>query len=276
MSLSFAHAQLTSIIFPSIYKVNGSRVPVPERMAHCTADTQQALVDLQAALKDEHPASVLQLSDLFRSHDMQLQAHLDYVSGKKRAYSPPPGSSMHEAGRAFDVDLGALITNGLTLRDFWVFAEQFGIVPIITKPSVRESEAWHFEVRGSHQMVYDHYNVLSETSKINMKPYAAMVTSALLDVNIPTVLSTNSEIIDVAHLQSALIRLETKKNGRSTCGVIDGLIGPKTRRSYVAVSGDTEGATDSYLDVERVLVKLRDEFPEEWFPKHLSTHTMFA
>jgi len=36
------------------------------------------------------------LSDLLRSYDMQLQAHLDYTSGKKSAFSPAPGGSMHE------------------------------------------------------------------------------------------------------------------------------------------------------------------------------------
>lgn len=41
----------------------------------------------------------LVLSDLFRSYDMQLQAHLDWKIGKKRAYSHPPRGSLHEAGR---------------------------------------------------------------------------------------------------------------------------------------------------------------------------------
>ena len=78
--------------------------------AHVRALRVNDTVTLQRTLygiRDELQAQggKLELSDLFRSYDMQLQAHLDYTSGKKKAFSPPPGSSMHESGRAFDVDL---------------------------------------------------------------------------------------------------------------------------------------------------------------------------
>jgi hypothetical protein len=39
---------------------------------------------------------------------MQLQSHLDWKTGKKSAFSPPPGGSLHEAGRALDLDLDSL------------------------------------------------------------------------------------------------------------------------------------------------------------------------
>ncbi len=98
---------LIKIKFDSIY---GGLLP--GRMAHCT---HAALFRLKEKLVDL--GADLVLSDLFRSYDMQLQANLDYVTGKKKAYSPPPGGSLHEAGRAFDLDLGKLKKIGLP--KFW-------------------------------------------------------------------------------------------------------------------------------------------------------------
>lgn len=91
------------------------------------------------------------LSDLLRSYDMQLQAHLDYTSGKKSAFSPAPGGSMHEGGRAFDLDLGAL---KIKLGQFWDIARKYGVTPIIKSPNPSASEAWHFDCRGSHERIY--------------------------------------------------------------------------------------------------------------------------
>ena len=57
----------------------------------------------------------LRLSDLFRTYEMQRQVNLDYVEGRKHAYSPPPGGSMHEAGRAMDIDLSSMGVKAVTL-----------------------------------------------------------------------------------------------------------------------------------------------------------------
>jgi hypothetical protein len=71
----------------SIYKIGqGQRVFLPSRMALCTPDTTAALMGIKRGV--ESAGGQLYLSDLFRSYDMQFQAHLDYTSGKKSAYSP--------------------------------------------------------------------------------------------------------------------------------------------------------------------------------------------
>jgi D-alanyl-D-alanine carboxypeptidase len=90
---------------------------LPKNMARCTPDMLNALQGAAADVKTA--GGELILSDLYRSYDMQLQAHLDYVTGKKKAFSPPPGGSMHEAGRAFDLDLSSL---KMKLSDFWKIA----------------------------------------------------------------------------------------------------------------------------------------------------------
>ncbi len=80
----------------SIYKVSGQRVLLPKRMARCTPDAKRAILAIQADV--ESAGGRLYLSDLFRSHDMQLQAHLDWKSGKKKAYSPPRAAACTRRG----------------------------------------------------------------------------------------------------------------------------------------------------------------------------------
>lgn len=65
---------LVHIEMPSVYEKSGTRILLPERMARCTTDTYAALFAIKAAI--EQRGGRLYLSDLFRSYDMQLQAHL--------------------------------------------------------------------------------------------------------------------------------------------------------------------------------------------------------
>lgn len=82
-------------------------------MAKCTPDTAVALQGIVDDLRAM--GHNLRLSDLFRSYEMQRQAHLDSVEKRKKAFSPPPGGSMHEAGRAMDIDLSSM---GVPLKQF--------------------------------------------------------------------------------------------------------------------------------------------------------------
>src|SRR5262249_20626296 len=100
---------LLPITVASIYNHNA----LPTRMAKCTPDMSRAVqgvVDDIRGLGHE-----LLLSDMFRSYDMQRQAYLDFKEGRKKAYSPPPGGSMHESGRAMDIDLESI---GIPLKRF--------------------------------------------------------------------------------------------------------------------------------------------------------------
>jgi hypothetical protein len=200
-----------------------------------------------------------ELSDLFRSYDMQLQAHLDYTSGKKKAFSPPPGSSMHESGRAFDVDLARI---KVSLAEFWQIAARYGVVPIIPEPNPRASECWHFECRGSHQKVYDHYR---DGKGTNFKPAAALAVSAILGVGVPHDRFKGKE--DAAYVQSALIRLG------HDIGNIDGDIGPKTE-AVLAKLGIAGGSrADQVAGLDALLQK---SFPEEFFDKAVDEISPFA
>jgi len=239
---------LVPIDILSIYKNRlGDLLPLPVRMARCTPDTYAAIFNIGAALAKR--GGRLILSDLFRSYDMQAQSHNDYLAGKKKAYSPPPGGSFHEAGRSFDLDLGAL---KIPLADFWTIAEGFGVVPIIAKPNSGLSEAWHFDCRGSHQLVYQYY---SAGKGNNFKPYTAAATSGILSAGIQVdTFGTNQR---QAAIQSCLIRL-----GKSI-GNIDGQLGKNSHRALdeIGVPFALDNLDGMLVQVENLV---QEKFPGEF------------
>ena len=243
-------APLIPIVFPSIYKVGTppTNVPLPKALALCTPDTKAALVGLAADVAAA--GGLLRLSDLFRSHDMQFQAHLDFTSGKKKAFSPPPGGSMHEAGRAFDLDLDAL---GMKLADFWALAKARGVVPIVGQPDTTLSESWHFECRGSFELVRSHYKAGKGN---NMEAAKAMAAAAIAAAGLP--LDDFAGKLEAVRLQSALIRLGTDP------GNIDGTPGPNTAKAAKAAKIAPGTVAEQLAEAEAKLQKL---FPGEWFDK---------
>jgi zinc D-Ala-D-Ala carboxypeptidase len=230
---------LVPIQILSVYRSRaGQRVLLPSRMACCTPDTAAAIAAIEAEV--EAAGGELLLSDLFRSYDMQLQAHLDYTSGKKRAFSPAPGGSMHEAGRAFDLDLGSL---GVPLERFWGIAARHGVTPIIRSPDPSASEAWHFDCRGSHDRVYAYY---ASGKGTNLAPYQAMAASAILAAGLRHDLFAGRE--REALLQSMLIRLGDE------LGNIDGQIGMRTRAA-LAKAGLQDAGLDAAVAAAEDLVQ---------------------
>jgi hypothetical protein len=238
---------LVPVIIPSVYKVEGLRVHLPRRMARCPPDMKASIRALGGAVSAK--GGSLYLSDLFRSHEMQLQAYLDYASGKKSAFSPPPGGSLHEAGRALDLDLKAV---KMPLAALWELTAAAGLTPIIPRADGKASEAWHFECRGSHQLVYEHYE--AGRGRNFSAPYKAMAASAILAVGARVDLFRGKEA--GAYLQSALVRLG------QDIGNIDGDIGPKTLRGLAALGLTTGSLEDLRAGVEALL---QERFPGEYF-----------
>lgn len=230
----------------SIYFTNGNRAPLPKRMASATPDMMGAIQKVGAAL--EAQSGHLYLSDLFRSYEMQLQSHLDWKTGRKKAFSPPPGGSLHEAGRAMDLDLDSL---GMKLKDFWVIAQAHGLSPIISAPTAGVSESWHFDCRGSHDLVYKHYK--SGKGNNFKKPYEAMAASAIVSIGIKVDKFGDKQT--EAAVQSALIRLGFD------IGNIDGGIGNNTKAGL-------ESAGVPFSDPKTMLTalegKLKAKFPGEF------------
>ena len=90
---------LVPIQILSAYKSqSGQRIFLPQCMALCTPDTQQAIFSI--AKDVEAKGGQLFLSDLFRSHDMQWQANLDYtlcVLGRRLDEKPNPRNHVRNA-----------------------------------------------------------------------------------------------------------------------------------------------------------------------------------
>lgn len=230
----------------SIYMKRGARLLLPPRMAQCTPDTYNALQRLVAGV--EQGGGNLYLSDLFRSYDMQYQANLDYKTRKKSAYSPPPGGSMHEAGRAFDLDLGLL---KIGLPEFWQLADKEGVSPIVAKPEATLKEAWHFDCRGSHDVVYKYYQDKPGTNF--RSPYTAMAASAILAIGLHVDYFGNRQV--EASIQAGLVRLGYH------LGNIDGIIGAQTNAALSAAGIGGGMSADTLTAVENMLQK---KYPAEY------------
>jgi len=243
-------APLVSITIASIYPdKNPNKVPLPKKLAQCSPDMKLAL--FRAGKDVEAKGGKFRLSDLFRSYDMQMASHMDYVAKRKKAYSPPPGGSLHEAGRAFDMDLDSM---KISLADFWVIAAKYGLTPIIDKPTKGVSESWHFECRGSHGLVYDYYKA-GKGDNFD-KPYQAMAASAIVAVGVR--LDKFGDGQDAAYVQSGLIRLG------KVIGNLDGSIGPKSRTALDALGISTASVVEMVKGVDLALQKT---FPGEYFDK---------
>ena len=237
-------APLLPIKIASIY--NGD---LPKRLARCTADMTSAVLGVVKDLGGT--GNELVLSDMYRSHDMQFQAYMDYKTGKKSAFSPPPGGSMHEAGRAFDLDLARIRSMGLAA--FWPLAQRHGLTPIIDTPSAGKSEAWHFDCRGSHDLVYQYYKAGRGDNFAS--PYTAMAASAIVSTG-QTVDKFGNDP-RTGYIQSGLVRLG------QIIGDIDGQIGPKTNDGLAAIGIDA--SQDIAVLVTLIDRKLQAAFPAEYF-----------
>ncbi len=142
----------------------------------------------------------------------------------------------------------------MKLPDFWAIAAKHGVVPIIAEPNPRASEAWHFERRGSHQLVYDYYQVGTGTNFAS--PSRALGASAILAIGEPLDLFEDRE--DAAYVQSALIRLGQE------IGNIDGAIGPKSKKG-LANLGVPDGPLPAVVAALDALLQAR--FPDEFYDR---------
>jgi hypothetical protein len=231
---------LTPLVPVAVSSVYGGK-PLPARMALATPDTARSIL---AVVKDlENIGFVLKISDLYRSAAMQDQAHQDYLQGRRKAYSPPAGASMHEAGRAMDIDLSSI---GVPLARFWEIASAHGFKPVIDGPDSTRSEAWHFDCRGSHDLVYRY--VAEGKAGVSMAPYTQMAVGAIL-----ACAGSSNRVPDsgVAWLQAALIRLGFDP------GRIDGVWGSRTRAALRDAGFPRGEQLPFYVDLIGKLLKQR-------------------
>jgi LAS superfamily LD-carboxypeptidase LdcB len=169
---------LVPIWAPSIY--SDHKASLPARMAWLTPDAAEAFGLLRDAVN--RGVGDLYVSDCYRSTLDQARAHADYLAGAKRfedlkafaaktpglagytpkpkrAFSPPPGGSFHEAGRAIDVDMDPKWM-GLDNLAFAALAHSFGWRDVVggnfgAPGRVDVTEEWHWQYLGPFAATFD-------------------------------------------------------------------------------------------------------------------------
>lgn len=242
--------ELVPITIQSIYKRGGEFVNLPSRMAQCTPDFKEAILHIRDDVRTA--GGDLILSDLYRTYDMQYKAYMDYKTGRKTAYSPPPGGSFHEAGRAMDLSLEDLQGLGTDyLAKFWAIAAKYRVVPIISQPNPRKSEAWHFECRGEFQTVR------------KLQGYKQAVRAAILDIGV--------DIKEIEDDEAAWVQGQILSYGIDI-GPIDGIIGRKTKAAIRQIKASHDWPLGSKLAEDDDAWDL----PDKWLITFLDTLTVRA
>jgi D-alanyl-D-alanine dipeptidase len=241
------YTPLVEVQVKSIYRGKDKElhIDLPKRLALATPDMARSIELLQDEMAIQ--CGYLVLSDMYRSYDMQLQAHLDFRNKKKTAFSPPPGGSFHEAGRAIDISIADL---GMTLAQFWGVSKRFGFSPVIHEPVATMSEAWHFDNLGSHKVVLNYYGRLE---KKKIKSYTAAAISGILAIG--QGVDVFSKCKDEATLQFFLIRCGCH------LGEVDGKIGNATIKALESLEIKHESVQESLVKVAEIL---KTKFPDEY------------
>lgn len=131
-------------------------------MGNFARDGISALHSLRKEVEDKN-GGVLRVTDMFRTWNMQAQAHQDYITGKKKALSPPAGESFHHS-RSTDWDIKlideTLQPTGTRLKGFNLFWEIYndlgftGVVGNRYNPNKSLTEAWHIDFMGPFKALY--------------------------------------------------------------------------------------------------------------------------
>lgn len=121
--------------------------PLPKHMAKLVRPAAEALQKVYADIVQE--GGHLYISDMFRSAEMQQKAHEDWKSGRKKDYSPPACSGVHESARAIDIDA---FDTGIGHKRVREILNRHGWVNIVK--TLTGSECWHYEFREDR---WEHY-----------------------------------------------------------------------------------------------------------------------
>lgn len=204
---------------PSIYAVPKGSKSLPPRMGWLV-DTAALALKL-AVERIEAEGGHLYLSDCYRSPEEQAAAHNDYLTGRKKAYSPPACSSVHECCRAIDIDA---FDTGIGHKRVRAILAEHGWVPITT--SLTGLECWHYEYRGQFEEIRktSGYVEMVRAMKASIKNLIEEVLVVALDIE--------DEYVSI---QKALnIWYMVKKTNPPKGFSVDGKMGPATRSAIRA------------------------------------------
>lgn len=247
---------MSTKLVPVKIKSSYPKLPfLPMPAAQMTPDAAEALGKVQSEI--EAMGGCFRVSDMYRSSAMQAKAHQDYVTGRKKAYSPPAGGSVHEGGRAIDLDLAALIHPNSVPKGFKVFDENViraifekhgwtFIAPAGNPHMVDVKESWHIEYRARFQQVYN-----ANLGRGHKFAYTAMAKAMIADLTGGAVATAASAGTGNVAAQPKLVQL-----GYLTEAAAKGGDGPKTQAAIrqfqlnhkLKVDGSAGSATHAALD----------------------------
>lgn len=188
--------------------------------------------------------SGIRVTDCFRDIGTQEKLRRKYENwvnaGKPKEFNPAfmknafvaiPGKSMHNGGRAIDLDIGALrVAYGEQyLDEFWPLAAARGFTPVIARPIEGSSECWHFDFKGYWQPVFDRLG------------YEQGVLAANCSVNMAGAFQSQERKI-----QAHVVRL-----GKDI-GEIDGILGKRSRAALLELGLDKTLVENTKLTATRV------------------------
>lgn len=205
-----------------------------EHSSHTAWATQDCFDALLAAQEDVAEAGgYLSVTEVGRLFSISAKARNAYLRGEKHAYVAPPGESMHNGGQAVDwwvYDLRFDAPESQWLSMLWDIVIPLGFTPIISSPSLKVSECWHFDFRGPWQDTYAWFK-----AHYRSKAYGRMARCAILDAgawDLEYDKEHDQKWLEVAYIQAQLHRV-----GLHRVGDVDGAMGNKTRDALSYVPG---------------------------------------
>ncbi|MDX6692705.1 MAG: zinc D-Ala-D-Ala carboxypeptidase, partial [Blastocatellia bacterium] len=191
---------------PSIYGTKGD--PLPERMAKLVRPAALALQKVYQAVAAE--GGHLFISDMFRTFAEQQKAHSDFITGRKKAFSPPACNSVHESARAIDIDAFDTEIGHRRVRQI---LNAHGWVNIVV--TLTGSECWHYEFREQK---------FEDIKKA--RGYTAMARSMKEEIgNVGDVGNAEKEKEKVKFIQDSLNKIMGLNLG------VDGIYGERTKQA---------------------------------------------
>lgn len=220
---------------PGIYP-KGS--PLPAHMARLVEPAAEALARVYRDIVAE--GGHLYISDMFRSAEMQQRAHEDWKAGRKTAYSPPACGSVHESGRAIDIDafdtgIGHRRVREILRRHGWV-----NIVATLTGP-----ECWHYEFREERWERYrkEHgYAAMARAMKEEIGNVAGKETAESIEAEVKWLQEALNRLLGLSLTVDGVYGAATKKavkEFQKKYGLqVDGVAGPITKRKIRELLGE--------------------------------------
>lgn len=173
-------------------------------MGNFTREGVVAQHELRKEVEDKN-GGMLRATDMFRTWNMQAQANHDYITGKKKAFSPPPGESFHNAARSTDWDIvlieQTLNPTGVGKKGFdlfWEIYNDLGFTGVLSNQHAADknaTEAWHIDYLGTFRKLRDRQG------------YKIAAMAATMDAIGNNFIGQNPEYIKNMRIQAYLLHL---------------------------------------------------------------------